>query len=119
MIPKLTGTLHGDAANDLAKFYQEESAKLEASGSYFMAAVALGFALEAAVLASLFVEFGEDNGGELEVPDSVDFHDLIEAAKEIDVLRAPQSVPPELADDVEAPSMWRRTWWTRSGGFEI
>jgi hypothetical protein len=40
---KLTGTEHGDAANDLVAFYQQESEKLEAAGSYFMAAIALGF----------------------------------------------------------------------------
>jgi hypothetical protein len=100
---KLTGTQHGDAANDLVGFYQKESTRLEASGSYFMAAVALGFALEAAALAYLLVEFGEDNGGQMEVPDSLNFHDLVEAAKELEVLSAPLAVPPKLADDVEAP----------------
>ena len=47
---KLTGTQHGDAANDLLAFYEEESKKLESAGFYFMAAIALGFALESAVL---------------------------------------------------------------------
>jgi hypothetical protein len=100
---KLTGTHHGDAANDLMAFYQEESKKLEAAGSYFMAAVALALALEAAVLAYMLVEWGEENGGELKVPDSVAFQDLIEAAKELDLLSAPMAVPPELAGDVEPP----------------
>jgi hypothetical protein len=100
---KLSGERHGDAAGDLVGFYQSESTKLEASGSYFMAAIALGFALEAAVLAYLLVEWGEDNGPELEVPDSVVFSDLIEAAKELDLLSAPAQVPPELVGDVEAP----------------
>ena len=100
---ELTGTQHGNAASDLMAFYQQESEKLEASGSYFMAAIALGFALEAAVLAYLLVEWGEDNGGELKVPDSVAFYDLIEAAKELDLMSAPTTVPWELAGDVEAP----------------
>jgi hypothetical protein len=34
-----------------------------------MAAVALGLALETAVLTYLLVEFGEENSGELEIPD--------------------------------------------------
>ena len=100
---ELTGTQHGDAANDLVAFYQVESEKLEAAGSYFMAAIALGLALEAAVLAYLLIEWGDDNGGELKVPDSVAFHDLIEGAKKLDLLSAPRKVPPELAGDVEAP----------------
>jgi hypothetical protein len=100
---ELTGTQHGDAANDLVAFYQQESEKLEAAGSYFMAAIALGFALEAAVLAYLLVEWGDDNGGELKVPDSVAFYDLIEAANELDLLSAPREVPSELAGDTEAP----------------
>ena len=99
----LTGTQHGDAANGLLAFYEDESKKLEAVGSYFMAAIALGLALEAAVLTYLLFEWGEDNGGELKVPDSVAFRDLIEAAKELDLLSAPAEVPPGLAGDVEAP----------------
>ncbi|MGA2717184.1 MAG: hypothetical protein ABSG41_29235 [Bryobacteraceae bacterium] len=100
---KLTGTQHGDAANDLLAFYEEESKKLESAGFYFMAAIALGFALESAVLTYLLVEWGDDNGGELKVPDNVAFSDLIEAAKELDLLSAPTIVPPGLAGDVEAP----------------
>ena len=63
----------------------------------------VGFALEAAVLAYLLVEWGGDNGDELKVPDSVVFYDLIEAANELDLFSAPTKVPPELAGDAEAP----------------
>ena len=49
----LTGTLHGDAANDLLGFYQDKAHELEETGQYFMAAIALAFALETAVLAYL------------------------------------------------------------------
>jgi hypothetical protein len=86
---KLTGTKHGDAANDLQAFYQDRVHELEESGQYFMAAIALAFALETAILTYLLVEFGEDNGGELQIPDSVGMSDLIDAANEIDVLTAP------------------------------
>ena len=66
---KLTGTKHGDGANELFGFYTEKSRELEKSGQYFMSAIALAFAVETAVLAYLLVEFGEENGGELEIPD--------------------------------------------------
>src|SRR5271165_973926 len=101
---KLTGTRHGDAANDLMAFYQDKAHELEESGQYFMAAIALGFAIETAVLTYLLVEFGEDNGGELEIPDSVNMSELIAAANEIDVLNAPIDVPSHIgAGDDDAP----------------
>src|SRR5580658_10199422 len=90
---KLTGTRHGDAANGLLNFYTNKVHELEEAGQYFMAAIALGFALETAVLTYLLVEFGEDNGGELEIPDSVSMSELIEAANELDVLNAPIDIP--------------------------
>jgi hypothetical protein len=45
------------------------------------------------VLAYLLVEFGEDDGtGELQIPDTVNMSELIEAANEIDVLNAPINI---------------------------
>jgi hypothetical protein len=61
-------------------FYQDKANELGESGQYFMAAIALGLALETAVLTYLLVEFGEENGGELEIPDSVNMSELIAAA---------------------------------------
>ena len=98
----LTGTWHGDAANELLGFYRDKAQELEEAGQYFMAAIALAFALETAVLTYLLVEFGEDNGGELTIPDSVNMSALIEAANEIDVLNAPINVPSQLGDDEDA-----------------
>jgi hypothetical protein len=100
---KLTGTRHGDAANDLLAFYSDEVHELEETGQYFMAAVALGLALETAVLTYLLVEFGEENGGELEIPTSVNMSDLIEAANEIDVLNAPVNIPSHVREDEQPP----------------
>lgn len=77
---KLTGAIHGDAANDLLAFYSDKVNELEDSGQYFMAAIALGFALETAILTYFLVEFGDDNDEELEVPDTVGMKDLFEAA---------------------------------------
>ena len=65
--PTLTGTKHGDQVSELLGFYQSEVKKLEESKSYFMAAVALGAALEAALLGYMLVEWDEDNEGELEI----------------------------------------------------
>jgi hypothetical protein len=100
---KLTGTQHGDAANALLSFYHEQAKSLEASGYYFMAAISLAFAVETAVLTYLLVECGEDNGGELKIPSSVDYYDLVEAAHEIDVLRAPIDIPSHVREDGEHP----------------
>ncbi len=100
---KLTGTRHGDAANELLVFYVDKVTELEDSGQYFMAAIALSFALETAVLTYLLVEFGEENGGELEIPDSVNMSELIEAANEIDVLNAPINVPSHVREDEHPP----------------
>jgi hypothetical protein len=89
----LTGTTHGDAVNELLGFYQNKVDELKRAGQYFMAAVALAFALETAVLAYLLVEFAEENGGELQIPDSINMSELIAAANEIDVLNAPIDIP--------------------------
>jgi hypothetical protein len=101
---KLTGTQHGDAANGLVVFYRDKADELEVSGQYFMAAIALGLALEAAILAYMLVEF-DDNGGELRIPDSVNMSELIAAANEIDVLNAPIDIPSHIGaeDDDEPP----------------
>jgi hypothetical protein len=95
----LTGTLHGNAANELLGFYHDKVRKLEESGEYFMAAIALALALETAILAYLLVEFGEENGGELKIPSNVNMAELIEAANEIDVLNAPINIPSHVGGD--------------------
>ncbi len=100
---KLTGTDHGDASNALLIFYRDQAKSLEKTGHYFMAAIALAFAVETAVLTYLLVEFGEDNGGELQIPSNIGFYDLVVAAHEIDVLRAPIDVPSHVRDDGERP----------------
>ena len=68
-----------------------------------MAAVALAFAVETAVFAYRLVEFGEDNGGELQIPSSIGFCDLIEAADEVDVLKAPIDCPSHVREDNQQP----------------
>lgn len=110
----LTGTSHGDAASRrLMAFYQEQADKLEAAGSYFMAAVALGAALETALLAYMLVEWGEDNGGEFKIPDNVGLDDLIRAAKRFDLLNAvkfheAEEVPARSVEGVIQEIQWMR-----------
>lgn len=100
----LTGSHYGDAANNLLTFYQEKAKELAEVGQYFMAGIALALALETAVLSYLLVEFGEENGGELKIPASVNMSELIEAANEIDVLRAPIDIPSHVrSDDDQTP----------------
>lgn len=100
---KLTGTRYGDAANSLFAFYDEKAHELENSGQFFMAAIALAFAIETCILTYLLVEFGEENGGELEIPDNVNMADLIEACLEIDVLNSPIDIPSLVRQDNEPP----------------
>jgi hypothetical protein len=95
----LTGTRHGDAANELLSFYVTKADELEQAEQYFMAAIALALALETGVLTYLLVEFGEENGGELEIPDSVNMSELIAAANEIDILNAPINIPSHVDND--------------------
>lgn len=103
MVAKLTGTYHGDAANQLFAFYQEQAQALANNDHFFMAAVALAMALEANVLAYLLVEFGEDNGGEIEIADSANMSQLLEIANELGVLSAPINIPSHLYDDGRRP----------------
>ena len=100
---KLTGTQHGDAANALFAFYQGKAHELEEASQYFMAAIALAFGIETAILTYLLVEFGEENGGELQIPNDVNFFDLIGAANEIDVLSAPIDTSSQIRDDGHKP----------------
>ena len=63
----------------------------------------MAFGDETAILTYLLVEFGEDNGGELEIPDDDNFYDLIGAANEIDVLSAPIQALAQVRDDGQRP----------------
>jgi hypothetical protein len=100
---KLTGTQHGDAANALFAFYAEKAHELEDAGQWFMAAVALALGVETCILTYLLVEFGDENGGELQIPDDVNFSQLIEAANEVDVLNAPIDTASHVRDDDQKP----------------
>lgn len=86
---KLTGTAHGDAANNLVIFYQEQANKLEKSRQYFMAAVALGLAMETVILTYLLLSLDEDAGSDVGIPASVSMAEMIAIANELDILSVP------------------------------
>jgi hypothetical protein len=115
---KLTGTEHGDAANLLFVFYQDKAQELEDAEQYFMATVALALGVETAILTYLFVEFGEENGGELQIPDKVNFFDLIDAANQIDVRKAPIDTPSHVRT-TGSPDTWPTMSSTGSENFAI
>jgi hypothetical protein len=84
---KLTESKHWETAHALLIFHQEQAKKLEAAGFYFMASVALGAALETALLEFCLVEWDEAHG-ETEIPDDVKLNDLIWVAEKFDLLDA-------------------------------
>jgi hypothetical protein len=90
----LTGARHADAAQRLFDYYMDKSFELEKSRQYFMAAIALAFALETAILTYLLVEFhAEEDDPGISIPDSVGMADLVQCAEGIDVLNAPVDIP--------------------------
>jgi len=100
---KLAGTRYGDVATELFAFYQSKAQELEETGQYYMGAIALAFAVETGILAYLLVEFGEDNGGELEIPNNVNMGKLIAVCNELDVLKAPIDIPSHVREDNKPP----------------
>lgn len=101
---KLTGTQHSDAANELLGFYMKKAHELEEQGQYFMAAIALAFGIETAIITYILVETYEENGDELKIPDNVNFFDLINAANENDVLSAPINTSSHIREDDQQPN---------------
>lgn len=91
---KLTGIKHADAAQRLLDFYVDKSFELEKSRQYFMAAIALAFALETAILTYFLVElYDEKEDDDIKIPDSVGMADLVQLAEDLDVLNAPINIP--------------------------
>jgi len=86
---KFTCTKHDDLANKIALYWQKQTAREIKAKSWFMAALALGSALEA-MLYAYFIIWSGDEGNhpakDDEIPDDLVLHDLIEAAKQVDLL---------------------------------
>jgi hypothetical protein len=86
----LTGTQHGDAVSELLGYFQGQVKKLEEAQAYFMAGVALGAALETALLGYMLVEWDEEHRVEAQIPADVALEDFIQAAEHFDLLNAVQ-----------------------------
>src|SRR5271157_917977 len=88
-MPRFTCTKHGDQANDLVLHWRRQTEREVKARSWFMAALALGSALEAMMYA-YFIIWSGDNGNDPskdeKIPDDLVLFDLIEAAKQIDLL---------------------------------
>ena len=86
---KFTCTKHGDQANDLVVYWRRQTKREVKARSWFMAALALGSALEAMMYAYFIIWSGDDGSDPAKderVPDAMVLFDLIEAAKQFDLL---------------------------------
>jgi len=88
-LAKFTATKHGDLANKIARYWQKQTEQEIEAKSWFMAALALGSALEAMLYAYFIIwsgDEGNDPTKDQKVPDCLALCDLIEAAKQVDLL---------------------------------
>jgi hypothetical protein len=86
---KLTSTKHGDLANDLVLYWRKQTEREAKAQAWFMAALALGSALEAMMYAYFIIWSGDDGNDpskDEKIPDDMALFDLIGAAKEFDLL---------------------------------
>ncbi|MGD0164653.1 MAG: hypothetical protein ABSB39_19450 [Candidatus Sulfotelmatobacter sp.] len=86
---EFTCTRHGDQANELVLYWRRQTKREVKARSWFMAALALGSALEAMMYAYFIIWSGDDGNDptrDEKVPDDLVLFDLIEAAKQIDLL---------------------------------
>ena len=84
-----TATKHGDLANRIALYWQKQTEREVKAESWFMAALALGSALEAMLYAYFIIWSGgegNDPAKDDEIPDDLVLHGLIEAARHVDLL---------------------------------
>lgn len=86
---KFTATKHGDLVNKIALYWQKQTEREVKAESWFMAALALGSALEA-MLYGYFIIWSGDEGSDPakdgEIPDDLTLHPLIKAATQADLL---------------------------------
>ena len=86
---KLTCTKHGDKANELALYWYAQTEREIKAESWFMAALALGSALEAMLYGYYVIwtgDEGNDPSKDERLSDRLVLHDLIEGAKKADLL---------------------------------
>jgi len=86
---RFTCTLHGDEANALVDYWNEQHKREAEARQWFMAALALGCLLEAMLYAYFIIwsgDDGDDPAKDERIPDSLVLNDLLDAAKQIDLL---------------------------------
>lgn len=86
---QFTCTKHGDQANDLVLYWRRQTEREVKARSWFMAALALGSALEAMMYAYFIIwsgDDGDDPSKDEKIPDDLVLFDLVEAAKQLDLL---------------------------------
>jgi hypothetical protein len=83
---KFTCTEHGDLANQIAHYWQKQTQREIKAKQWFMAALALGCALEAMLYAYFIIWTGEDDPAkDQEIPDRLMLDHLLQAAKQNDL----------------------------------
>lgn len=86
---KFTCTLHGDQANALVLYWNKQHKREVRAKQWFMAAVALGCLLEAWLYAYFIIwsgDEGNDPAKDEEIPDDLVLNDLLDGAKQLDLL---------------------------------
>jgi hypothetical protein len=86
---QFTSTKHGDQANKLTLYWYKQTEQEIKADSWFMAALALGSALEAMLYTYFIIWTGSESNGpskDEKLPDRLVLHDLIEGAKKADLL---------------------------------
>jgi hypothetical protein len=86
---KFTCTLHGDHANALVRYWSKQHKREAKARQWFMAAVALGCLLEAWLYAYFIIwsgDEGNDPAKDEQIPDGLVLNDLLDAAKQLDLL---------------------------------
>jgi len=85
---KFTATKHGDLANKIVLYWQRQTQREIKAKQWFMAALALGCALEAMLYAYFIIWTGDDShdpAKDQEIPDRLMLDHLIQAAKQNDL----------------------------------
>jgi hypothetical protein len=86
---KFTCTLHGDHASALVRYWSKQHNREAKARQWFMAAVALGCLLEAWLYAYFIIwsgDEGNDPAKDEQIPDGLVLNDLLDAAKQLDLL---------------------------------
>lgn len=88
---KFTCTEHGDLANKIAAYWQRQTEREAKAEEWFMAALALGSALEASLYAYFIIWTGDDGNDptkDKKIPTNLALFNLIEEAKRADLMVA-------------------------------